>query len=78
MVREREAAGARYGGSKLRVTMNASIPYEIWTNQEVRETRHVEIERTEERRRSKAHRWRRNRPEMLAGRRHFGEEFFGG
>jgi hypothetical protein len=40
--------------------------------------RRVEIERTEERRRSEAHRQRRNWPEMLAGRRHFSEEFFGG
>jgi hypothetical protein len=78
MVQEREAAGAHYGGSKLRVATNASIPYEIWTNQEVREMRRVEIKRTEERRRSEAHRRWQNRPEMLAGRRHFGEEFFGG
>jgi hypothetical protein len=40
--------------------MNALIPCEIWTNQEVREMRRVEIERTEERRRSEAHRQRRN------------------
>jgi hypothetical protein len=38
----------------------------------------VEIERTEERRWSEAHRRRRNRSEMPAGRRHFGKEFFGG